>query len=116
MKLTLSPIAGLPGASETTASVAGDVLTVDGIAYDLSSVPEGGEATPEGDDHPFVGTIIRTDGEISAAIRWTYGDDADPHQPRDPAHWVLTVTDGEVLAPVVRAESHLLAAPEEQPA
>lgn len=103
MKLTISPLAGLPGASETTASVSGDMLTVDGIAYDLSTVPEGGEATPEG-DHPFIGTITRTAGEIVAAIRWTYGDDADRDQPTDPAHWSLTVADGPVPSPIVKTE------------
>ena len=100
MKLAISPIAGLPGASETTASVAGDVLTVDGIAYDLSAVPEGGEATPEG-DHPFIGTITRTAGEIVATIRWTYGEDAARDQPDWPS---VTVTDGPVPSPVVKSE------------
>lgn len=104
MKLAISPVAGLPGANEATASVAGDVLTVDGIAYDLSAVPEGGEATPEGGDHPFVGTITRQAGEIVAAIRWTYGDDADRDQPNDPAHWSLTVADGPVPSPIVKTE------------
>ena len=112
MKLSISPVAGLPGAPETTASVSGDALTVDGIAYDLSAVPEGGEAIPEG-DHPFIGTITRTNGEIHAAIRWIYGDDADPHQPTDPAHWVVTVADRPVPSPVVKTPAP---APEEQPA
>ena len=102
MKLTLSPVAGLPGANETLASVAGDVLTVDGIAYDLSSVPEGGEATPEGTDHPFVGTITRQAGEIVAAIRWTYGDDAARNQPTDPAYWTADLSDGPVPSPIVK--------------
>jgi len=113
MKLTISPVAGLPGANETTASVAGDTLTLDGVPYDLSAVPEGGEATPEGDDHPFVGTITRTNGEIHAAIRWVYGDDADRDQPNDPAHWVVTVGDGPLPSPVVKMPAP---APEEQPA
>lgn len=110
MRLTISPIAGLPGASETAASVAGDVLTVDGIPYDLSAIPEGGEATPEG-DHPFIGTITRTGGEIHAAIQWVRGDDAAPLQPTDPAHWRVTVTGGAVPSLVAK-----MPAPEEQPA
>jgi hypothetical protein len=111
MKLTVSPVAGLPGATETAAAVAGDVLTVDGTPYDLSSVPEGGEATPEGADHPFIGAITRTGGEISVHIRGVYGDDADRDQPTDPAHWVLTVSDGPVPMPFVKVPT-----PEEQPA
>lgn len=102
MKLTVSPRAGLPGAPETNASIAGDVITIDGIAYDLSSIPEGAEATPEG-DHPFVGTITRTAGEIVATIRWAYGPGAASNQPTDPAHWVATLTDGPVPSPIVMA-------------
>ena len=95
MKLTTSAQAGLPGTPETTASVAGDVLTVNGITYDLSLVPEGGEATPEG-DHPFIGTITRTNGEIVATIIWSYGPGAATNQPVDPAYWVITLTDGPI--------------------
>ncbi|MGR3463614.1 hypothetical protein [Limimaricola sp.] len=113
MKLTLSPVAGLPGVSETAASVAGDVLTVDGTPYDLSAVPEGGEATPEGADHPFIGTITRVGGEIHATIRWAYGDDADHDQPTDSAHWQVIVTAGPVPSPMVKTPA---SAPEEQPA
>lgn len=102
MKLILSPVAGLPGAAETTASVAGDVLTVNGVAYDISAVPEGGEANPAG-DHPFIGSIIRTAGEIVATLRWQYGAGAAPNQPTDPAHWVATITDGPVPSPIVEA-------------
>ena len=101
MQLTISPVAGLPGQPETTAAVSGDVLTVDGTPYDLSSVPEGGEATPEG-DHPFVGAITRTAGEIHAEIRWTYGDDAARFQPVDPLHWFAVIDDGPVPSPVVK--------------
>lgn len=101
MKLTLSPVAGLPGAPETTASVAGDVLTVGGVDYDLAAVPEGGTAAPSG-AHPFIGEITRQGGDIHAAIRWTYGDDADRAQPTDPAHWQVSVAAGPVPSPIVK--------------
>jgi hypothetical protein len=110
MNLTISPAAGLPGQPETTASVSGDVLTVDGTPYDLSAVPEGGEAIPAG-DHPFIGAITRSGGEIAAHIRGVYGDDAERSQPTDPAHWVLIVSDGPVPMPFVKAPTS-----EEQPA
>jgi hypothetical protein len=110
MKLTICPHAGLPGERETTASVSGDILTIDGVSYDLSAVPEGGEATPEG-DHPFIGKITRVNGEVVATIRWRHGEDADGRQPLDPAHWVVTVADGPVPSPVVKTPAH-----EEQPA
>ena len=100
MKLTMSPQAGLPGVSETIASVAGDVLTVDGTAYDLTAIPEGGEAMPEG-VHPFVGAIRREGGEIIASIVWIYGEGAAVNQPTDPAHYVVTVADGAVPSPII---------------
>ncbi len=101
MKLTLSPIMGLPGQPDTAASVAGDVLTVNGVAYDLTAIPEGAEATPEG-DHAFIGNITRTGGEISATVVWAYGAGA-ANQPTSLAHWVVTVTDGPVPSPIVGA-------------
>ena len=102
MKITLSPSKGLPGAAETTLSIAGDVLTYDGVAYDLSPVPEGGEATPDGLVHPFTGPITRVGGEIACAVMVTLGDTASPIQSSDPADWVLGVADGAVDLPIAR--------------
>ena len=100
MKLTLHLQAGQTGDTDTAASVAGDVLTVDSVAYDLSAVPEGGKAEPSG-EHPFVGNITRENGEIVAAILWQYNSaTAEPDQP--PVHPVVTITSGEVADPVVR--------------
>lgn len=101
MILTLSPYRGLPGQPETTITVAGDVLTVDGVAYDLSQVPEGGEATASG-EHPFAGPIRRQGGVIHAGLHLRLGDDAAPHQPADPARWTLTAGEGPVNPPVLR--------------
>jgi len=101
MKLTLSPIRGLPGLPGTVLSVSGDTLNVDGSAFDLSPVPEGGQATPEG-DHPFIGPITRVDGEIACTVRVILGDDAALNQPRDPAHWIVAVASGAVEIPFER--------------
>lgn len=114
MKLTLSPQAGLPGQPETELSVAGDVLTVDGVAFDLSTVPEGGEAMPDG-DHPFIGPITRQGGVIHATVRVVLGDTAADHQPVDPAHWVVEVADGPVAIPAVRKPVTELEPEPEQP-
>lgn len=101
MHLTLSPIRGLPGQTETALSVAGDVLTVDGIAYDLGAIPDGGEATPEG-DHPFIGTITREGGVIHATVRVILGDAAAPDQPDSP--WIVASASGAVTIPAARIE------------
>lgn len=100
MKLTIHLQAGLPSDPETTASVAVDTLTIDGVDYDLSPVPEGGEATPE-EESPFVGIITRENGEIICEILWRYdGATAEPDQGYELP--VVTVTSGEVPDPVAR--------------
>jgi len=106
MKLTLTPTRGLPGQPETQITVSGDTITVDGVAYDLSPVPEGGEAVPvAGSDHPFVGKITRQGGVIACAVRVMLGDDATPDQPVDPGHWSLIASDGPVALPAERKET-----------
>jgi hypothetical protein len=100
MILKLHLTAGLPGDAETEASVAGDVLTVDGADYDLSAVPEGGEAMPQG-LHPFVGPIIRFAGEISAALVWLY-DAETAEAEQGSVHPVAIVSKGPVPDPVTR--------------
>ena len=98
MKLTLSPQAGLPGQAEMTIHVAGDVITICGTPYDLSPVPEGGEATA--DDSPFVGKITRVNGVIHCAITARLGDTAASDQPDSP--WIIETADGDVEIPAAR--------------
>ena len=102
MKLTLSPQRGLPGQTETTLSVSGETLIHDGISYDLSVIPEGGEAVPEGDEHPFVGKITRQGGVIHCKVRVTLGPDAADDQPPDWAHWTIPDAEGDVVIPALR--------------
>ncbi|MEX5601207.1 hypothetical protein [Pseudophaeobacter sp. C1-32P7] len=100
MQITFNCIAGLPGQPETSASVSGEVITVDGVAYDLSAVPADGYAEPEG-EHPFTGRIERIGGELHLSLRWTYDTStAEAHQPS--ATPVLAVTEGEVPDPITR--------------
>jgi hypothetical protein len=101
MHLILSPQRGLPGTHETTVTVAGDTLIVDGVAYDLSQVPEGGRAEPEG-EHPFIGAITRQGGVIRATVRVVLGDTAEAYQPADPAHWTIPEAEGEVEISALR--------------
>jgi hypothetical protein len=104
MQITVSTIRGLPGQPETNLFVKGDTLKYDGSLFDLAAVPEGGRATPDGNDHPFVGQITRDGGEICCTVLVTLGDTAAPNQPADPAHWVITVANGPVIIPVLRNE------------
>ena len=98
MHLTLSPQQGLPSQPETTIHVAGDIITIDGTPYDLSPVPEGGEATAE--DSPFIGTITRADGVIHATVLVQLGDTAASDQPDSP--WVIEDASGVVGIPAAR--------------
>ncbi|WP_417713730.1 hypothetical protein [Pseudophaeobacter arcticus] len=99
----LPSLPGQPGQPETSASVVGDTLTVDGVEYDLSAVPEGGFAEPSG-DHPFVGRIRRSGGVLSLSLRWRYdAATAEAHQPSVAP--VLSVTAGAVPDPITRKPS-----------
>lgn len=100
MILTIFPCRDLPGKPETTILVSGDLLTVDGTPYDLSPIPEGGQATAHG-DHPFTGPIRRIGGVLHAPVRAMLGDDADLNQPEC---WVIEVGDGPVKMPFLRRE------------
>lgn len=100
MHLTLSPQRGLPGQPEMTIHVAGDVITLDGVAYDLSPVPEGGEGEWPGS--PLVGTFRRAGGVIRATIIVRLGDHAADVQPTDPEHWVIADAAGVIAIPALR--------------
>lgn len=102
MKIDLSITAGLPGQDETTISVAGDVITIDEVPYDLSAVPEGGEAYDEDEGSPLIGKITRTNGVIHCTVLAQLGDTAESNQSTDPAHWVIEIADGPVVIPAVR--------------
>jgi len=99
MHLHLTASYSLDGIHEDTVSVAGDVLTVDGIDYDLSAIPEGGEATPEGLDHPFRGKITREGGVIHATVRVRMANTADL---REVADWTIPNASGAITIPAAR--------------
>lgn len=101
MKITIHIQAGLPGQADDTFEVDGETLIHNGTRYDLSAVPEGGVATPEGEGHPFVGDITRTNGALSVGIVWQYdGSTAEPDQGSDPIH--RSVGAGVLSDPVAR--------------
>ena len=102
MKLTLSPQVGLPYQPETTVKVAGDIITIDGTPYDLSPVPEGGEATAE--NSPFIGRITRVNGTIHATVLVILGNTAADNQPKDLEHWIIESASGNVVIPALRKE------------
>lgn len=98
MKIKLSPVRMDVGLS---ASVSGDVLTVNGIAIDLSPLEEGSMLPSSAIDSPWVsGDITRTDGVISLTLNLPHGANA-PYETRFPAAYTvpITVTEGPIPLP-----------------
>lgn len=66
MNIILSPIASN---KRTTIEVQGDTLIYDGVSYDLSAIPEGGEVEGEA---PAIGVIKRVNGVIEITLQYFY--------------------------------------------
>jgi CO/xanthine dehydrogenase Mo-binding subunit len=93
MKITLSPVGGN---TTTIVEVDGLVVKVDGVPYDLSVIPEGGEAQGQ-EDSPFIGTVTRD----ACTIFYKYDlERAEQMQSVDPADYVFEITSGEVPCPI----------------
>lgn len=93
MKIILSPVASN---KTTSVSVSGLVLTIDGTEYDLSIIPEGGQAEAS-EESPFIGTVTRD----SVTIRYEYDSmKAEPDQSTDWADYTFDVSSGEVPCPI----------------
>lgn len=110
MHITLSPIR----LDETlTATLAGDVLTLNGEAFDFGPLPEGATLPAEAIDSPWiVGPVSRVDGELHLTLRL-------PHGP-NPSEAVafpepVTVTENGLIALPFDPEPEPEAIPEEQP-
>lgn len=93
MKIILSPVASN---KTTTVSINGLVLTIDGVDYDLSIIPEGGQAEAS-EDSPFIGTVTRD----SVTIRYEYDSmKAEPDQSTNWDDWTFFVESGDVPCPI----------------
>lgn len=93
MKIILSPVASN---KTTTVSLSGLVLTIDDTEYDLSIIPDGGQAEAS-EDSPFIGTVTRD----SVTIRYEYdGLKAEPDQSTNWDDYTFGVVEGEVPCPI----------------
>ena len=93
MKNILSPVVSN---KTTIVSVSGLTVTVDGTEYDLSIIPEGGQAEAS-EDSPFIGTVTRE----SVTIRYEYDSmKAAPDQSTNWDDYTFEVSDGEVPCPI----------------
>src|SRR5690606_36341847 len=93
MRIILSPIASN---KTTTVSVSGLTLTIDGTDYDLSVIPEGGQAEAS-EESPFIGTVTRD----AVTIRYEYDSRlAEPNQSTDWTDYTFDVVSGDVPCPI----------------
>ena len=94
MKIILSPIASY---HTSTVSLSGLTLTIDGTAYDLSAIPEGGQAEA-GEDSPFTGTVTRE----QVTVKYHYDmTNAEPNQSTDWVDYTFDIELGDVPCPIV---------------
>ena len=93
MQIILSPIASN---KTTTVSISGLTVTIDGNDYDLSVIPEGGQAEAS-EGSPFAGTLTRE----KVTVRYEYeSHSAEPNQSTDWADYTFDVTAGDVPCPI----------------
>jgi len=93
MKLTLN-LSPVRSDEETVASLAGTVLTVNGMDYDLSELPDGAVA-----QHPDLGKVTRNGNEYTCTIKLSHGSNA-PEETRFPQPIVLTNHSGVIDLPI----------------
>ena len=93
MNINLSPIRS---DDSLTVVKAGEVLTINGTAYDLSVIPVGATLPNPGD--PFAGDIDRdAAGTLSLTLLCPHG--ADPSQAQAFPDTIVNPADGEIALP-----------------
>ena len=93
MRIILSPTASN---KTTSVSIRGLTVTVDGTDYDLSVIPDGGQAEAT-EESPFIGTVTRD----KVTIRYEYDSRlAEPNQSMDWADYTFDVVSGDVPCPI----------------
>lgn len=100
MKIILNPIeqGHIRRNYSPVISVDGLVITVDGHEYDLSVIPEGGQAEAE-ENSPFSGIVTREE----VTIKYFYdAQTAELNQSSDLADYTFEITSGPVPDPIVR--------------
>lgn len=95
MKFILSPCAQMH-TPKMQISINGLVITINGQDYDLSAIPEGGQAEAS-EDSPFLGVITRD----QVTIRYIYDMElAEDHQSHNWDDYTFEVEEGGVPCPI----------------
>lgn len=90
IKINLSPVRSDKVQSRVTWE--DPILTVDGVSYDMSELPDGATAL-----HPVLGNVSRTGNDYEIKIIITHGMNA-PYETRFPEPIIVNVN-GEVSLP-----------------
>lgn len=95
MHITLSPVR----LDETlTATLTGDVLTLNGETFDFGPLPEGATLPAEAIDSPWiVGPVSRIDGDLHMSLRLPHGP--NPSQAVAFPEPILVIGDGPIELP-----------------
>lgn len=103
MKICLSPV---NMDKQLTASVSGDIITINGQVLDLSPLQEGDTLPAGAIDSPWIlGDVSRIGGDIHLTVVMPYWGNA-PKEARFPAAYSvpMTVLEGDVPLPPYDAE------------
>jgi len=94
MKIILSPVAS----DKTTEIIINEsIVIIDNLSYDLSVIPEDGQAEAD-EDSPFIGIVTRD----KCTIRYEYNSTlAEPDQSKNLDDYTFDVTNGEVPCPII---------------
>ena len=96
MIITLSPLASN---KTNLISINGDVITIDGTDFDLSSIVEGAQVKAE---YPAVGIIKREGGKLHVTLRYHYESKlALPDQPYSDEKYIIDIVEGDIPCPIV---------------
>lgn len=111
MRITLSPVR----MDETlTATRSGDVLILNGEAFDFGLLPEGATLPAEAIDSDWiVGPVSRIDGDLHLTMRLPHGP--NPSQAVAFPRPLVVMVDGEIDLPFDPEPEPLPAMPEELP-
>jgi hypothetical protein len=95
MKIILSPIADT---IDTVISINGLIIDVNGISYDLSVIPEGGQAEAD-EDSPFIGIVTRNE----VTIKYYYNSLlSEQNQSTNWEDYTFDIVSGNVPDPIIR--------------
>lgn len=96
MIIKLNPIVKHEPTTPPTIRLNGLILTIGDTDYDLSAIPEGGQAEGES---PFVGICTRDE----VTIEYPYSTDIyEPNQPTEQSAYEFDIVDGQVPCPLIK--------------